>query len=99
MREFNGLSFYNTIFTYSSSLEKEINSLIIIQSYVIAKTNPNAGVRQAVNVLWLVGGHPHPVLDPVVLMSEGNRTLGILLNLLQSVGTLPGCLTITVVNW
>jgi len=30
MREFNGLSFYNTIFTYSSSLEKEINSLIII---------------------------------------------------------------------
>ncbi|KOM41826.1 hypothetical protein LR48_Vigan04g202400 [Vigna angularis] len=57
------------------------------------------GGRQAFNVLWLVGGHPHPVLDPVVLMSEGNRTLGILLNLLQSVGTLPGCLTITVVNW
>ncbi|XP_052731727.1 uncharacterized protein LOC108330478 isoform X2 [Vigna angularis] len=56
------------------------------------------GGRQAFNVLWLVGGHPHPVLDPVVLMSEGNRTLGILLNLLQSVGTLPGCLTITVVN-
>ncbi|XP_068482397.1 uncharacterized protein [Phaseolus vulgaris] len=56
------------------------------------------GVRQAVNVLWLVGGHPHPVLDPVVLMSEANRTLGILLNLLQSVGSPPGCLTITVVN-
>ncbi|CAJ1973959.1 unnamed protein product [Sphenostylis stenocarpa] len=56
------------------------------------------GARQAVNVSWLVGGHPHPVLDPVVLMSDANRTLGILLNLLQSVGSLPGCLTITVVN-
>ncbi|XP_020228361.1 uncharacterized protein LOC109809450 isoform X4 [Cajanus cajan] len=57
------------------------------------------GVRKAVNVSWLVGGHPHPVLDPVVLMSDANRTIGILLNLLQAVGSLPGCLTITVVNW
>nr|KYP56525.1 Symplekin [Cajanus cajan] len=56
------------------------------------------GVRKAVNVSWLVGGHPHPVLDPVVLMSDANRTIGILLNLLQAVGSLPGCLTITVVN-
>ncbi|KAG5031171.1 hypothetical protein JHK85_015153 [Glycine max] len=55
------------------------------------------GIRQAVNVSWLVG-HPHPVLDPVVLMSDANRTIGILLNLLQSVGSLPGCLTIAVVN-
>ncbi|TKY74495.1 Symplekin protein [Spatholobus suberectus] len=31
-------------------------------------------------------------------MSDANRTIGILLNLLQSVGSLPGCLTITVVN-
>ncbi|KAG5018847.1 hypothetical protein JHK87_014702 [Glycine soja] len=53
------------------------------------------GIRQAVNVSWLVG-HPHPVLDPVVLMSDANRTIGILLNLLQSVGSLPGCLTIAV---
>lgn len=49
------------------------------------------------NISWLVGGHP--VLDPVVLMSEANRTISILLNLLQSAGSLPGCLTITVVNW
>ncbi|KAI4316049.1 hypothetical protein L6164_024067 [Bauhinia variegata] len=54
------------------------------------------GSRQAFNISWLVGGHP--VLDPVVLMSEANRTIAILLNLLQSVGSLPGCLTITVVN-
>ncbi|CAL0305619.1 unnamed protein product [Lupinus luteus] len=54
------------------------------------------GVRQAVNISWLVGGHP--VLDPMVLMSEANKTIGILLNLLQSAGSLPGCLTITIVN-
>lgn len=64
-----------------------------------ANTDPNTGVRQAVNVSWLFGGHPHPVLDPAVLMSDANKTIGILLNLLQSVGSLPGCLTITVVNW
>ncbi|CAL0319275.1 unnamed protein product [Lupinus luteus] len=54
------------------------------------------GVKQAVNISWLVGGHP--VLDTAVLMSEANRTIGILLNLLQAAGSLPGCLTITVVN-
>lgn len=53
--------------------------------------------RRAFNISWLVGGHP--VLDPVGLMSEANRTLGILLNLLGSANTLPGSLTITVVNW
>ncbi|XP_061351486.1 uncharacterized protein LOC133296503 isoform X2 [Gastrolobium bilobum] len=54
------------------------------------------GVRQAVNISWLAGGHP--ILDPVVLMSEANRTIGILLNFLQPAGSLPGCLTVTVVN-
>ncbi|KAF7830074.1 Symplekin isoform A [Senna tora] len=54
------------------------------------------GGKQAYNISWLMNGHP--VLDPVVLMSEANRTFGILLNLLQSAGSLPGCLTITVVN-
>ncbi|GMY17490.1 symplekin isoform X1 [Fagus crenata] len=52
--------------------------------------------RRAFNISWLVGGHP--VLDPVGLMSEASRTLGILLNLLGSANTLPGSLTITVVN-
>ncbi|KAE9609107.1 putative symplekin [Lupinus albus] len=54
------------------------------------------GVKQAVNISWLMGGHP--VLDTAVLMSEANRTISILLNLLQAAGGLPGCLTITVVN-
>jgi hypothetical protein len=46
---------------------------------------------------WLVGGHP--VLDPVMLMSEANRTLANLLNLLPLANGLPGSLTITVINW
>ncbi|KAK2392464.1 HEAT repeat-containing protein [Trifolium repens] len=54
------------------------------------------GARQAVNISWLVGSHP--VLDQMVLMTEANRTIGILLKLLQCSGNLPGCLTITVVN-
>ncbi|KAJ7965847.1 Symplekin [Quillaja saponaria] len=56
------------------------------------------GSREAFNISWIIGGH-HPILDPVVLMSEANRTLGILLNLLQSAISLPGSLTIAVVNW
>ncbi|KAK7410423.1 hypothetical protein VNO78_01196 [Psophocarpus tetragonolobus] len=81
-------------------------ALKFLETFVLLFTSDNSdteklaakGVRQAVNVSWLVGGHPHPVLDPVVLMSDANRTLGILLNLFQSVGSLPGCLAITVVN-
>ena len=55
------------------------------------------GSRRMFNISSLVGGHP--ILDPYILMSEANRTLGILLNLLQSASSLPGSLTITVVNW
>ncbi|XP_031276645.1 uncharacterized protein LOC116135075 isoform X2 [Pistacia vera] len=54
------------------------------------------GGRRAFNISWLVGGHPF--LDPVTLMSEANRTLGTLLDLLQSASNLPGPVTITVVN-
>ncbi|KAK9270973.1 hypothetical protein L1049_026561 [Liquidambar formosana] len=54
------------------------------------------GNGRVFNISWLVGGHP--VLDPVALTSEANKTLGILLNLLRSVNSLPGSLTITVVN-
>ncbi|KAF4358638.1 hypothetical protein G4B88_007888 [Cannabis sativa] len=46
--------------------------------------------------LGLGGGHL--ILDPYMLMSEAKRTLGILLDLLQSACSLPGPLTITVVN-
>lgn len=74
-----------------------VNNYLFIHYNV--NTDQNTGIRQAVNVEWLVGGHPHPVLDPVVLISDANRTIGILLNLLLLVGSLPTCLTITVVNW
>ncbi|GKV19954.1 hypothetical protein SLEP1_g30145 [Rubroshorea leprosula] len=55
------------------------------------------GSRRTFNISWLIGGHP--LLDPIVLMSEANRTLGILLDLLQSASNLRGSLTIAVVNW
>eukprot|EP00257_Ricinus_communis_P017024 XP_015575361.1 uncharacterized protein LOC8288069 [Ricinus communis] len=54
------------------------------------------GSKRLFNVSWLVGGHP--VLDPVALMSDADRTLGILLDFLQSPGSLPGPLIIAVVN-
>ena len=49
------------------------------------------------NISWLVGGHP--ILNSAMLMSEANRTFGILLDLIHSAGRLPGALTITVVSW
>ncbi|KAM5575185.1 hypothetical protein ABKV19_014231 [Rosa sericea] len=55
-----------------------------------------AGCRRGFNISWLVGGHP--ILDSYMLMSEANRALGILLNLLQSAGSLQGSLTIAIVN-
>ena len=55
------------------------------------------GSRREFNISWLVGGHP--VLDPYMLTSEANKTLGILLNLLRVASGLPGSLTITVINW
>uniref|UniRef100_I1L9X8 Symplekin/Pta1 N-terminal domain-containing protein n=2 Tax=Glycine max TaxID=3847 RepID=I1L9X8_SOYBN len=80
---------------------KFLETFVFLFSSDIGDTEKLAtkGIRQAVNVEWLVGGHPHPVLDPVVLISDANKTIGILLNLLLLVGSLPTCLTITVVNW
>ncbi|KAF9687403.1 hypothetical protein SADUNF_Sadunf02G0089900 [Salix dunnii] len=54
------------------------------------------GSRQLFNISWVAGGHP--VLDPVSLMSDANKTLGILLDFLWSPGSLPGALMIAVVN-
>ncbi|KAM1203928.1 hypothetical protein ACFX2J_019684 [Malus domestica] len=55
-----------------------------------------ASSRRDFNISWLVGGHP--ILDPYMLMSEANRTLDILLNLLRSSSSLPGSVTIAIVN-
>ncbi|KAI7738659.1 hypothetical protein M8C21_021956, partial [Ambrosia artemisiifolia] len=51
---------------------------------------------QVFNVLWLAGGHP--VLDPVALQSEANRYFLILLDLLSLSSSLPGSITISVIN-
>lgn len=55
------------------------------------------GSRQMFNISWLAGGHP--ILNSVTLMSEANRTFGILQDLVQSAGRLPGALTVAVVSW
>uniref|UniRef100_A0A6N2MH94 Symplekin C-terminal domain-containing protein n=1 Tax=Salix viminalis TaxID=40686 RepID=A0A6N2MH94_SALVM len=46
-----------------------------------------SGSRQLFNISWVAGGHP--VLDPVSLMSDANKTLVILLDFLWSPGSLP----------
>lgn len=48
------------------------------------------------NISWLASGHP--VLDPSKLTSEANRLSTSLLEMLQSSSSLPGSLTIAVVN-
>ncbi|XP_058785286.1 uncharacterized protein LOC131660145 isoform X3 [Vicia villosa] len=75
----------------------EIFVLLFTSDISYPEKSATEGVSQAVNISWLVDSHP--VLDPTALMTEANRTLGILFKLLQCAGNLPGCLTITVVNW
>ncbi|XP_076926984.1 uncharacterized protein LOC143590366, partial [Bidens hawaiensis] len=48
------------------------------------------------NILRVAGGHP--VLDSVALQSEANRCFLVLLDLLSSSGSLPGSITISVIN-
>ncbi|KAL3505002.1 hypothetical protein ACH5RR_034843 [Cinchona calisaya] len=48
------------------------------------------------NISWLAVDHP--VLDTATLTLDANRSLGILLDLLQSASNLPGLLTISIVN-
>ena len=55
------------------------------------------GSRRTFNISWLSG--VHPILDPVAVTSDANRTLYILLDMLQSASSLPVSVTITIVNW
>ncbi|XVF39705.1 hypothetical protein PTKIN_Ptkin01aG0054500 [Pterospermum kingtungense] len=52
--------------------------------------------RRTFNVSWLSGGHP--ILNPVELTSDANRTLFVLLDMLQSASSLPGSVTVTLVT-
>lgn len=51
---------------------------------------------KAFNVSWIMDGHP--ILDAHVLISDANRYLGILLDMLRSASNHPGSLTIAAVN-
>ncbi|ONI35540.1 hypothetical protein PRUPE_1G541600 [Prunus persica] len=89
------------------SVGTKLLALKFLETYVLLFTSDANGSekpvaedttasKKAFNVSWLVGGHT--ILDPYILMSEANRTVGILLNLLRSAGSLPGCVTIAIVN-
>ncbi|KAE8125934.1 hypothetical protein FH972_020695 [Carpinus fangiana] len=86
------------------SVGTKLLALKFLETYVLLFTSDTDELekpvteanRRAFNMSWLVGGHP--VLDPVMLMSEANRTLANLLNLLPLTSGLPGSLTITVIN-
>ncbi|XVE55665.1 hypothetical protein DITRI_Ditri03aG0176700 [Diplodiscus trichospermus] len=81
-------------------------ALKFLETYVLLFTSDNIdseksvgatrGSRRTFNVSWLNGGHP--ILDPVALTSDANRTLFILMDMLRSASSLPGSVTITVVN-
>ncbi|XP_049375730.1 uncharacterized protein LOC125840802 [Solanum verrucosum] len=48
------------------------------------------------NISWVVGHHP--VLDPASLASDAKNNVGTLLDLLHSASSLPGLLTISIIN-
>ncbi|KAL9143939.1 hypothetical protein ABFS82_14G266900 [Erythranthe guttata] len=60
--------------------------------------NPEVTIRQgkAFNVSWITDGHP--VLDASALISDANRYMCILLDILQSASSFPGSLTIAAIN-
>ncbi|XP_050124498.1 uncharacterized protein LOC126601784 isoform X2 [Malus sylvestris] len=87
------------------SVGTRLLALKFLETYILLFTSEGndsgkpvieASSRRDFNISWLVGGHP--ILDPYMLMSEANRTLDILLNLLRSSSSLPGSVTIAVVN-
>ncbi|KAL6297217.1 hypothetical protein ACE6H2_005359 [Prunus campanulata] len=100
--------FKDAVFTIAlepGSVGTKLLALKFLETYVLLFTSDANGSekpvvedttasKRAFNISWLVGGHP--ILDPYILMSEANRTLGILLNLLRSAGSLPGCVTIAI---
>ncbi|KAL4271317.1 hypothetical protein GQ457_13G009400 [Hibiscus cannabinus] len=79
-------------------------ALKFVETYVLLftsdvyseKLEATRGSRRTFNISWLSGGHP--ILDPAALASDANRTLFVLLDMLQSASSLPGAVTITIVN-
>ncbi|KAK1554735.1 hypothetical protein Q3G72_016562 [Acer saccharum] len=101
------LRFKDAVFTIALEpgfVGTKLLALKFLETYVLLFTSDkndsekftSEGSRRAFNISWL--GVGHPFLDPVALMSEANRTLHTLLDLLLSASSLPGLVTITVVN-
>ncbi|KAK2981723.1 hypothetical protein RJ640_005975 [Escallonia rubra] len=90
----------------AGSVGMKLQAIKFLESYVLLFTSDASDSEKSeamtrngrvFNVSWLVGGHP--ILDPLALMSEANRSFSILLDLLRPASSLPGSLTISVVNW
>ncbi|XP_022940453.1 uncharacterized protein LOC111446048 isoform X4 [Cucurbita moschata] len=85
------------------SVGKRLLALKFLETYVLLFTSDTNDPQKAIsegngdvfNISWLAGGFS--ILDPVGLMSEASRMLGILLNLLQT-SSVPGTYTVTVVS-
>ncbi|CAN1289762.1 SYMPK [Linum perenne] len=101
------LKFKDSVFSISlepGSIGPKLLALKFLETYILLFTpdmndsdkTAVRGSRRLFNISRL-GGY-HPVLDPVSLISDANRTLGILLDFLGSPGSLRGSLTIAVVN-
>ncbi|XP_039055422.1 uncharacterized protein LOC120198113 isoform X2 [Hibiscus syriacus] len=80
-------------------------ALKFLETYILLFTPDNGyhekfeatrGSRRTFNISWL--GGTHPILDPVSLTSDANKTLFVLLDMLQPVSCLPGAVTINIVN-
>ncbi|CAN0921925.1 hypothetical protein LINGRAHAP2_LOCUS32843 [Linum grandiflorum] len=102
------LKFKDSVFSISfepGSIGPKLLALKFMETYILLFTpemndsdkSAVGGSRRLFNISWL-GGY-HPVLDPASLISDANRTLGILLDFLGSPGSLRGSLAIAVVNW
>ncbi|KAH9609014.1 hypothetical protein KSS87_020563 [Heliosperma pusillum] len=63
---------------------------------VASDRRTSGGSERGFNISWLANGHP--VLDALNLSSEANRLFSILLDMLHTSSSIPGPLTIAVVN-
>ncbi|CAN4092268.1 unnamed protein product [Withania somnifera] len=70
--------------------------ILLFTSSDTEKSGAQAKHGRAFNISWVVVHHP--VLDPASLTSDAKNTVGTLLDLLRSASSLPGLLTISVIN-
>ncbi|XP_039023545.1 uncharacterized protein LOC120156222 isoform X2 [Hibiscus syriacus] len=80
-------------------------ALKFLETYILLFTPDNVyyekfeatrGSSRTFNISWLSGCHP--ILDPVALTSNANTILFVLIDMLQSASSLPGAVTINIVN-